>query len=89
MGRQLASQVTFAEAEMVAQPIALNPILQRISTLLDGQKDLLDKVHADLTRGLKHPRAGRDGITAAQVLRSFIVLRGQRGSQWASGRTSG
>jgi IS5 family transposase len=75
MGRQTASQITFAEAEMVAQPMALNPILQRISTLLDGQKDLVDKVHADLTRGLKRWRTGRNGITAAQVLRSFILLR--------------
>ena len=75
MGRQTASQITFAEAEMVAQPMALNPILQRISTLLDGQKDLADKVHADLTRGLKRWRTGRNGITAAQVLRSFILLR--------------
>jgi len=75
MGRPTESQVTFAEAEMVAQPMALNPILQRISTLLDGQKDLVDKVHADLTRGLKRSGTGRDGITAAQVLRSFIVLR--------------
>jgi IS5 family transposase len=75
MGRQAASQITFAEAEMVGQPIAVNPILQRISTLLDGQRDLVDRVHADLTRGLKRPRTGRDGITAAQVLRSFILLR--------------
>lgn len=75
MGRTMGSQITFAEAEMVAQAIALNPILQRISTWLDRQKDLVDKVHADLTRGLKHRRAGRSGITAAQVLRSFIVLR--------------
>jgi IS5 family transposase len=75
MGRQAESQITFAEAEMVAQPIALNPILQRISTLLDRQKDLVDRVHGDLTRGLKRPRTGRDGVTAAQVLRSFIVLR--------------
>ena len=60
---------------MVAQPIALNPILQRISTLLDRKKDLVDRVYADLTRGLKRPRTGRDGITAAQVLRAFILSR--------------
>ena len=72
--RQNESQVTFAEAEMKAH-IVLDPILQRISTLLDRRTDLVDKVHADLTRGLKHPRTGRDGVTAAQVLRSFIVLR--------------
>lgn len=73
--RQIQSQATFAEAEMAAQHIVLAPILQRISTLLDRRKDLVDKVHADLTRGLKHPRTGRDGVTAVQVLRSFIVLR--------------
>lgn len=75
MGREADSQISFAEAEMVAQPIALNPILQRISTLLDRKKDLVDRVYADLTRGLKRPRTGRDGITAAQVLRSFILSR--------------
>lgn len=72
--RQNEPQVTFAEAEMKAQHV-LDPILHRISTLLDRRTDLVDKVHADLTRGLKHPRTGRDGVTAAQVLRSFIVLR--------------
>ena len=75
MGRQVESQISFAEVEMATQRIVLDPILQRISKLLDGQKDLVDKVHADLTRGVKHPRTGRNGLTAAQVLRSFVVLR--------------
>jgi transposase, IS5 family len=75
MGRQTERQVTFADAEMAKQHIVLDPILQRIAKLLDGQKNLVDKVQADLTRGLKRPRTGRGGITAAQVLRSFIVLR--------------
>jgi IS5 family transposase len=73
--RQNDSQITFAEAEMKMQHMVLDPILRRISTLLDRRTDLVDKVHADLTRGLKRPRTGRDGVTAAQVLRSFIVLR--------------
>lgn len=57
------------------QGVALEGTLQQISDLLDRQAHLVDKVHADLVRGLKRSHTGRDGITAAQVLRSFILAR--------------
>ena len=75
MGRPLIQQVSFADAEMRMQGIVLDPIMQRISKFLDRQGDLLNKVHADLMRGLKRPKAGRDGIDAVQVLRSLILAR--------------
>lgn len=61
--------------EMRMQGVALEATLQQISDLLDRQADLVDKVHADLVRGLQRSHTGRDGITAAQVLRSFILAR--------------
>lgn len=61
--------------EMRMQGVALEATLQQISDLLDRQADLVDKVHHDLVRDLKRSHTGRDGITAAQVLRSFILAR--------------
>jgi IS5 family transposase len=61
--------------EMRMQGAALEPILQRISDFLDRQADLVDKVHADLVRGLKRWRTGRDGISAAQMIRSYLLSR--------------
>jgi IS5 family transposase len=75
MARQPNPQVTFADMEMRMQGAALEPILQRISDFLDRQADLVDKVHADLVRGLKRLRTGRDGISAAQVIRSYLLSR--------------
>lgn len=75
MGRQPNPQITFADLEMHMQGVRLEPTLQRISDLLDRQADLVDKVHADLVGSLKRSQTGRDGISAAQVLRSFILLR--------------
>jgi IS5 family transposase len=75
MARQPNPQVTFGDMEMRMQGVALEATLQQISDLLDRQADLVDKAHADLVRGLKRPHTGRDGITAAQVLRSFILAR--------------
>lgn len=75
MPRATLAQVTFADVEMRQQGVVLEPTLQRISVLIDRQPDLVNKVHADLLRGLKRPQTGRDGISAAQVLRSFILQR--------------
>lgn len=75
MGRQPNQQVTFADVEMRKQGVVLERTLQRISAFLDRQADLVNKVHADLVRDLKQSKTGRGGISAAQVLRSFILLR--------------
>jgi IS5 family transposase len=36
---------------------------------------LLELVASDLRRGLKQPAAGREGLSAVQVLRCFILQR--------------
>ncbi len=68
-------QPSFADLELQAQGLALDATLQAIATLLDQQPELVNLVHADLQRGLRHPHAGRTGLTAEQVLRTFILQR--------------
>ena len=75
MGRQPDPQVSFAEAELRAQGIVLDGTLKAISGFIDAEKDLVDTVYRDLVRGLKRPSAGRNGMTASRVLRSFILYR--------------
>ncbi|WOH54859.1 hypothetical protein [Bradyrhizobium sp. sBnM-33] len=43
-------------------------MLQAISDFLDDQKDIIDQVRCDLTRGLKKAETGRSGLTPQQVL---------------------
>jgi IS5 family transposase len=72
-GRQ--RQTSFAELEWQAQAIKLEPLLQCLADFLDRHDELLELVARDLRRGLKQPTAGREGLSAAQVLRSFILQR--------------
>ena len=44
-----------------------------MSDLLDEAPHVVELIHADLIRGLSDPETGREGMTAEQVLRSFIV----------------
>jgi len=75
MTRSTSSQISFADLEFLNQGIRLEPILQAISDFIDEHGHLVDKVRRDLNRGLKNPKAGRDGLTAQQVLRSFVLQR--------------
>ncbi len=75
MARRPNPQLTFADAELRSQGIALDNVLQAISDFLATEGELVDKVHQDLVRGLKRPGAGRNGMTASRVLRSFILYR--------------
>jgi IS5 family transposase len=68
-------QPSFADLELQAQGLALDPTLRSIARLLDEEPGLVDLVHQDLQRGLRHPRTGRTGLTAEQVLRTFILQR--------------
>jgi IS5 family transposase len=61
--------------EWQAQGITLEAILQSLADFLDGHAELVTRVHEDLVRGLKHPQAGRAGLSAAQVLRAFVLQR--------------
>jgi IS5 family transposase len=73
--RQPSQQVSFTDVEMRRQNVVLDRTLQHISDFLDRQPDLVNRVHADLTGKLKRPKTGRDGMSAVQVLRSFILRR--------------
>jgi transposase, IS5 family len=68
-------QVSFADWELVRQGLCLEPLLQAISDFLDEQKDIIEQVRSDLTRGLKKAETGRSGLTAQQVLRSLVLMR--------------
>src|ERR1700716_2868853 len=57
------------------QGLRLEPLLQAISDFLDTQKDMIEQVRCDLTRGLKKAETGRSGLTPQQVLRSLVLLR--------------
>ena len=47
--------------------------LQAMSDLLDEVPHVVALVHAELIRGLRDPDAGREGMTAEQVLRVLVV----------------
>src|SRR6516162_4071473 len=57
------------------QGLRLEPLLQGISDFLDDQKDMIEQVRCDLTRGLKNPATGRSGLTPQQILRSLVLMR--------------
>src|SRR6202522_3737602 len=57
------------------QGLRLEPPLEAISGFLDRQHAMIERVRRDLVGGLKHPRKGRPGLTAPQVLRSLVLMR--------------
>lgn len=75
MGRTSRLQGSFADLELQRQGVGLDPTLQALSDFLDEQGPLVQMVYQDLVRGLKKPTAGREGIDAEQVLRSFLLQR--------------
>ncbi len=74
MPRIVEMQVSFSEVEMKAQ-IKLDPVLKCIGEFLGQAAELVAKVRADLTRGLKRPNTGRDGMDPVRVLRAFVLSR--------------
>src|SRR3984957_16123845 len=75
MSRTAERQVSFADWELMRQGLRLEPLLQAISDFLDDQKDMIEQVRCDLTRGLKKAETGRSGLTPHQVLRSLVLMR--------------
>ena len=67
--------LTFADFELQSQGLALEATLHALADFLDEHAELVTLVHDDLVRGLKCPRTGRDGLSAAQVLRAFVLQR--------------
>lgn len=75
MGRRVDRQVSFADLEFAAQGIVLDATLQTLADFLEAHGDLVELVRQDLVRGLKRPHTGRDGLSAPQVLRAFVLQR--------------
>src|SRR5712691_10879706 len=63
VSRTVERQVSFADWELMRQGLRLEPLLQAISDFLDDQKDMIEQVRCDLTRGLKNAETGRSGLT--------------------------
>ncbi|HET9785788.1 MAG TPA: transposase, partial [Pyrinomonadaceae bacterium] len=75
MTRLADPQINFADLEFLAQGVELDPLLNRISEFLNDQPTMIEWLRQDLQRGLKKPSTGRIGMTAAQALRSLILMR--------------
>jgi len=75
MRPSLHQQPSFADLELQAQGLRLDPLLQAIADLLDQHGELVELVRQDLVRGLRQPHVGREGMTAEQVLRAFVLQR--------------
>ncbi len=73
--RPQARPLSFADFELQSQGIALEATMQALADFLDAHEELVTLVHADLVRGLARPRTGRDGLSAPQVLRAFVLQR--------------
>lgn len=71
--RPRSSQVSFADLELQKQCLDVDGLLQQIGKVLDQQSELLELVQMDLQRNLRKPHTGRDGLTAEQTLRSYVL----------------
>jgi transposase, IS5 family len=67
--------MSFADLELMQQNVRLEPLLEAISTFLNTQHEMIERVRRDLVGGLKQPGKGRSGLTAVQVLRSLLLMR--------------
>jgi len=73
--RPRSRPLSFADFELQAQGVALEAPLQALADFLDEHGELVTLVHHDLVRGLQRPQAGRNGLSAAPVLRAFVLQR--------------
>ena len=73
MRLSIASQPSFADFELQQQHLAVDTVLQEIGHLLDQQAAVLELVRQDLVRDVRHPHTGRDGLTAEQTLRAYVL----------------
>jgi len=68
-------QISFADLELLRQGVQMDPDLKQISAYADQHPELIEAVEPELHHGLKKPRTGRPGLTAAQVILSWILMR--------------
>src|SRR5437667_9385634 len=68
-------QLTFADLELMRQEIEMDPVLKQISAYVDQHPELIDAVNQQLNNRVKKSRTGRPGLTAVQLLLSWILMR--------------
>src|SRR5437867_1691450 len=68
-------QVSFADLELMRQGVDMNPVLKQVSAYVDQHPELVQAVEQQLQQGLKKSKTGRRGLTGAQVLLSWILMR--------------
>ena len=75
MRLSVGPQPSFADFELQQQRLAVDTILQEISHVLEEQAAMIELVRQDLVRNVRHPTTGRDGLTAEQTLRAYVLQR--------------
>jgi transposase, IS5 family len=75
VSRSAASQLSFADWELMRQGLELEPLLKAIADFLDDHEELVGRIRGDLRRGLKDPDTGRSGMAPREVLRSLVLMR--------------
>jgi IS5 family transposase len=75
VSRSAASQLSFADWELMRQGLELEPLLGAIADFLDDHEELVTRIRGDLRRGLKQPDTGRSGMAPREVLRSLVLMR--------------
>jgi hypothetical protein len=73
MRLRMAPQLSFADLELQRQGLAVDATLHAIGELLEAQPGLIERVRQDLVRDLRQPHTGRDGLTAEQTLRAYVL----------------
>jgi IS5 family transposase len=68
-------QVSFADLELMRQGVEMDPVLRQVSAYVDQHPELVQAVEQQLQQDLKKPKTGRRGLTGAQVLLSWILMR--------------
>ena len=68
-------QVSFADLELMSQGVEMDPVLNQVSAYVDQHPELVQAVEQRLQEGLKNSTTGRRGLTGAQVLLSWILMR--------------
>jgi len=75
VSRAAATQLSFADWELMRQGLELEPLLRAIADFLDDHEELVTRIRGDLRRGLKNPKTGRSGMAPREVLRSLVLMR--------------
>src|SRR5213594_863771 len=68
-------QISFSDLELIPQGAEMDPALKQVSAYVDQHPELVQAVEQQLQQGLKDSKTGRRGLTGAQVLLSWILMR--------------